>query len=114
MAEPKLQDNVPLTLIQQIAERIDSGYKLTNRDLLAICGEAGIDALSTDPHLCHEIAETALNFLVATKYGKRFLQSDQPAVACRENSGHCRNDCRRSLGEARNRSFISNFRRRLG
>jgi len=84
MAEPNLLHNVPLTLIQRIARRIDSGRKLTSRDLLAMCGEAGIEALSTDPHLCHEIAETALNFLVATKYGKPLLSSDQPAVACRE------------------------------
>lgn len=84
MAEPKLQHNVPLTLIHQIAQRIDSGYKLRNRDLLAMCGEAGVDALSTDPHLCHEIAETALNLLVATKYGKSLLSSDQRPIACRE------------------------------
>ncbi len=84
MAEPTLQYNVPLTLIQQIAERIDSGYKLTNRDLLAMCGKAGIDPLSTDPHLCHEVAETGLSLLVATKYGKPLLSSDQPVVACKE------------------------------
>ncbi|HMQ04380.1 MAG TPA: methyltransferase [Pyrinomonadaceae bacterium] len=84
MGQPHNQQNVPLFLIQRIAERIDSGRKLTNRDLLAMCGEAGIDALSTDPHLCHEVAETALNFLVATKYGKPLLSSDQPAVMSRE------------------------------
>ncbi len=84
MVEPKLQHKVSLTLIQEIAERIDSGCKLTNRDLLAVCGEAGIDVLSIDPHLCHEVAETALNLLVATKYGKPLLSSDQPAVASRE------------------------------
>jgi SAM-dependent methyltransferase len=84
MGQPHDQQNVPSALIQEIAERIDSGCKLTNRDLLAMCGEAGIEALLTDPHLCHEIAETALNLLVATKYGKPLLSSDQPAVACGE------------------------------
>lgn len=84
MGQPHIQQNVPSILIQEIAERIDSGCKLTNRDLLTMCGEAGIKALLTDPHLCHEVAEAALNFLVATKYGKPLLSSDQPSVACRE------------------------------
>lgn len=84
MGQSHNQQNVPSTLIQEIAERIDSGCKLTNRDLLAVCGEAGIDVLLTDPHLSHEIAETALNLVVATKYGKPLLSSDQPAVACKE------------------------------
>jgi len=38
----------------------------------------------TDPHLCHEIAETALNYLIATKYGKPLLSSDNPGTACSE------------------------------
>lgn len=38
----------------------------------------------TDPHLCHEIAETALNYLIATKYGKPLLSSDNPSTACSE------------------------------
>ena len=84
MGQPHNQQNVPLILIQRIAGRIDSGQKLTNRALLTMCGEAGIGAVLTDSHLSHEVAETALNFLVATKYGMPLLSSDQPAVACRE------------------------------
>lgn len=84
MGEPNDQQNIPLNLIREIAERIDSGHKLSNRDLLSMCGEAGIDALPIEPHLCHETAETALNFLVATKYGEPLLSSDKPSAECRE------------------------------
>ncbi|MGH9946422.1 MAG: hypothetical protein ACRD6X_04410 [Pyrinomonadaceae bacterium] len=73
---------IPLDLIKHIAAIIDSGRKLNNRDLLAICGDCSVDGFATDPHLCHEIGETALNYLVATKYGKQLLSSDDPGTAC--------------------------------
>lgn len=69
-------------LIKQIAGVIDSRVKFTNRELLTICRDAGVDGFTTDPHLCHEIAETALNYLVATKYGKQLLSSGDPGIVC--------------------------------
>lgn len=84
MGQSHNQQSIPLCLIRQIAERIDSGERLTNRELLALCSEGGVDDPLTDPHLCHEIAETALNFLIATKYGRPLLSSREPNVACKE------------------------------
>ncbi|MCC7308957.1 MAG: hypothetical protein IT173_15445 [Acidobacteria bacterium] len=76
--------SIPLVLIQQIAAIIDSGTKLNNRKLLSICRDHGVDSLATDPHLCHETGETALNYLIATKYGKPLLCSDDPGRSCAE------------------------------
>jgi hypothetical protein len=76
--------SIPLGLIEQIAAIIDSGRQLNNRELLTNCRDAGVDSFATDPHLCHEIAETAINYLIATKYGKPLLSSDDPRRACTE------------------------------
>ncbi|HMQ05198.1 MAG TPA: hypothetical protein PKD26_14860 [Pyrinomonadaceae bacterium] len=76
--------SIPLGLIEQIASIIDSGRQLNNRELLTICRDHGVDGLATDPHLCHEIAETAINYLIATKYGKQLLSSEDPRRACTE------------------------------
>lgn len=76
--------NIPLGLIEQIAAIIDSGRQLNNRELLTNCRDAGVHNFATDPHLCHEIAETALNYLITTKYGKPLLSSDDPRRACTE------------------------------
>lgn len=75
---------VPSGLIKQIAAIIDAGKQLTNRELLTNCRDWGVDGLATDPHLCHEIGETALNYLIATKYGKHLLSSNDPSTACTE------------------------------
>jgi len=76
--------SIPLDLIERIAAIIDSGTQLNNRELLTACRHWGVDGFATDPHLCHEIAETALNHLIATKYGKPLLSSDDPRRACTE------------------------------
>jgi predicted RNA methylase len=76
--------SIPLGLIEQIAAIIDSGTQLNNRELLTNCRDAGVDNFATDPHLYHEIAETAINYLIATKYGKPLLSSDDPRRACTE------------------------------
>lgn len=78
MCQPDKRSSIPFDLIKQIATIIDSGRQLNNRDLLAICCDWGVDVLATDPHLCHEIGETALNHLIATKYGKQLLCSEGP------------------------------------
>lgn len=82
MCQSDERSSILLILIKQIVAIIDSGRKLSNRELLTICQNTGVDNLATDPHLCHEIAETALNCLVATKYGKQLLSSDEPGIGC--------------------------------
>ena len=84
MCQSAERSSIPSGLIEQIASIIDSGGKLNNRELLTICRDWGVDGLATDPHLCHEIAETALNSLIATKYGKPLLSSADPRRACTE------------------------------
>lgn len=78
------RSNIPSCFIEHIAAIIDSGSQLNNRELLTACRDWGVDGFVTDPHLCHEIAETALNYLIATKYGKPLLSSDNPGTACSE------------------------------
>lgn len=73
---------IPFDLIKQIVTIIDSGEQITNRELLTLCSDAGVDGLGGDPHLCHEIAETALNYVIATKYGNQLLIADNPGSAC--------------------------------
>ena len=71
---------------EAIINRIDSERnRLTNRELLAICREA-TDFLrdADDPHLCHELAETALNLLIKRKYAKNLLAGENPAEAVRD------------------------------
>lgn len=84
MWQPDEPPSIPLSLIEQIAAIIDSGRQLNNRELLTNCRGAGVDNFATDPHLCHEIAETAINYLIATKYGKPLLSSGDPRAACSE------------------------------
>ncbi|MBX3290041.1 MAG: SAM-dependent DNA methyltransferase [Acidobacteria bacterium] len=73
------------TLVRQIAAIIDAGKKkITNRELLHLCAASGIPSLSNDTHLCHEIAEVAINHLICSKYGEDLLSSVDPAAACAE------------------------------
>lgn len=80
--------NVPtdiLGAVKQIASLIDLEEKaITNRKLLEICADAGVENLSNDPHFCHEIAEVAINHLICTKYGEDFLDAANPIAACSE------------------------------
>lgn len=70
-------------VVKQIARIIDTEKRqITNREMLELCEAEGIKSLSTDPHLCHEIAETALNHLVRMKYGKMLLHSADPIAGC--------------------------------
>ena len=71
---------------EAIIDRIDNEKKsLTNRELLEICRDVA-DFLSgeTNPHFCHEIAETALNSLIHRKYVKNLLTAKNPAEIVRE------------------------------
>ncbi|HMM78447.1 MAG TPA: hypothetical protein PKC65_00330 [Pyrinomonadaceae bacterium] len=80
-----IRQQIPLSLIEKISGLIDAEQTtISNLELLDLCTAAGINAISIDPHLCHEIAETALNHLIKTKYGKLLLSSGDPAVSCAE------------------------------
>jgi type I restriction-modification system DNA methylase subunit len=77
--------NLPISLMQRIAAIIDIEKRpIANRELLRLCSEAGINALSYEAHVSHEIAETALNYLVKTKYGEQLLSDTDPSTACSE------------------------------
>lgn len=70
----------------QIIERINvQKQPLSNQELLAICREK-TDFLrgETNPHFAHETAETALNFLILTKYAKELLSAENQAEAARD------------------------------
>lgn len=84
MRQSDKRSSIPFDLIKRIAAIIDSSRQLNNRELLTICSDYGVDGLATDPHLCHEIGETALNHLIATKYGKPLLRSEDPYRGCIE------------------------------
>lgn len=65
------------TWIQEIIYQIDGSKRvLENKELLQICG--GIENImggDCNPHFCHEIAETALNQLILTKYVKNLTEN---------------------------------------
>lgn len=85
MSQSSKLPHVGLRLVERIASIIDiEKRQITNRELLDVCSESGIKSLSTDPHLCHEIAETALNHLIRSKYGKTLLDAVDPVAACSE------------------------------
>lgn len=69
-----------------IIERIDvQKQPLSNQELLAICREKA-DFLrgETNPHFAHETAETALNFLILTKYANELLSAENQAEGARD------------------------------
>ena len=70
-------------LIDRITAIIDiENRPITNRELLELCSLSGVESLSADRHLCHEVAETALNHLIKTKYGKQLLSATDPPISC--------------------------------
>lgn len=73
-----------LATIEKIIEIIDiEKREITNRELIEMCAE-DTDFFITDPHFSHEIAETALNLLIARKYAKDLLSSKEPSAICSE------------------------------
>lgn len=70
-------------LIDRITAIIDiENRPITNRELLELCSVSGVESFTADPHLCHEIGETALNHLIKTKYGKRLISATDPSISC--------------------------------
>jgi predicted RNA methylase len=77
--EEKLQ-----TCIKMVSRQIDEdNAKLDNRELLEIC-RSYLDSAEENPHIYHEIAETAVNLLIMRKYAAYLLAAENPANACRE------------------------------
>ena len=75
-----MQTQLLREVINEIIEKIDvRAEKINNRELLKICGKFDIFSNNTNPHFCHEIAETALNLLIQRKYGKSLLTAKNPA-----------------------------------
>ena len=73
-----------IQIVKEIASEIDDNAKtLTNRDLIKICGKYSV-GINGEPHLPHEIAETALNLLIKKEYGTRLMLTDEPGRMCRE------------------------------
>lgn len=87
MSHSKKGSSGLLAAVERIAAIIDiEKKKITNRELIELCASLGIDSLSADPHLCHEIAEVAINHLIRTRYGKELLDSTDPISACFGNT----------------------------
>jgi len=82
LTQPGSLFKIPETIVETIREK----ETLANRDLLEICGEREFIAdTSNDPHLPHELAETALNPLIQQKYGRNsMLKGNDPERECLE------------------------------
>lgn len=63
----------------------DKKSSISNRQLIDICKKF-VDTFpeEVDPHIYHEIAETALNLLIKNKYAELLLQSDEPDILIEE------------------------------
>lgn len=67
--------------VENIIQIIDGeNRKINNRKLLEICSDSGnFREGAVNPHLCHEIAETAFNALIKGKYaGEPSNESNTP------------------------------------
>ncbi len=81
MGDPTVsKDSLP-GLIERVAKIVESGTRISNRELIELCKEFGISVSSGDSHIFHEIAETALNSLIHKKYGSELLIRPDPAEA---------------------------------
>ena len=65
-------------LIEQVAGIVDSDQKISNKELIEICKGCGGFDFNVDAHIYHEIAETALNLLIQSKYGRDLLAATNP------------------------------------
>ena len=67
--------------LTEIVDRIERrAEKISNRELLEICGEASdfLSSRTADPHFCHEIAEAAINRLIKEKYAEELFAAEPP------------------------------------
>lgn len=75
-----------LECVEKIIHVIEERKKpIRNHELLNICRPLGeIRTGAINPHLPHEIAETALNLLIQRKYAVELLNARNPKLACAE------------------------------
>lgn len=78
MCEPIVTQTSFKDLIERVAGIVDSGRKISNKELIEICKEGGVFDFNFDAHIYHEIAEAALNLLILKKYGRDLLVSMNP------------------------------------
>lgn len=78
MSEPSVTRISFKDVIEQVAGIVDTERKISNKELLEFCKGAGVFDSNIDAHIYHEIAETALNLLIQTKYGRDLLASTDP------------------------------------
>lgn len=58
---------------------------INNRQLIEICRKfVATFGSDIDPHIYHEIAETALNTLIKNKYAGKLLRSSEPELCVKE------------------------------
>lgn len=81
MSEPSVSYTSFRDLIEKVAGIIDSGRKISNKELIEICKECGGFDSQVDAHIYHEIAETALNLLILKKFGRDLLTTTNPIEA---------------------------------
>ncbi len=77
MSERTVSNTLFRDLIEQVAGIVDSERKISNKELIESCKGCVFD-FNVDAHVYHEIAETALNLLIQTKYGHDLLASTNP------------------------------------
>lgn len=81
MCEPTVSRNSLVSLINRVANIVDDGLPISNKELIKLCKEYRIFDYFGDTHIFHEIAEAALNSLIQKKYGRDLLASTDPVGA---------------------------------
>ncbi len=72
-------------MIYTIIEKIEvKKENISNRELLKICEKIDFLKGETNPHLYHEIGETALNLLIHKKYAQNLLAAQNPTLIVRD------------------------------
>lgn len=84
MKSANTKKNVLDCLEEIIKAVVNKNAQIDNRHLLEICSNFNIFGGKSDPHFCHEIAETALNLLIKREYAKKLLAAPNPAEVCGE------------------------------
>ncbi len=81
MCEPTVSKDSLTGLIERVAKTVDSGPRISNRELIDLCRDFRVFEATDDSHIFHEIAETALNSLIQKKYGSELLTKLDPVEA---------------------------------
>lgn len=84
MKSANTNENVLDCLEEIVKTVVDKNAQIDNRRLVEICGNFNIFGGESDPHFCHEIAETALNHLIKREHAKKALVAPNPAEFCGE------------------------------